>query len=205
MSSAKVSNSFLMLNTILSSFPQALASLLFLKDMLQHEAHRHPYLERIGVMYMLKLRHGDRFGSTAGRVNSHLWFVDDTPIHLSIWLKTPLRHILETSVGFCSFTVAPQVQKWVSLSIAHHSITVFRASNLTLWCTTSINCEVRGEDPTTNTIESAAENDSAAESFRSSASSNAEVEELKREISRLMSENDRLTSSLAKSKTEDDF
>eukprot|EP00804_Cyclotella_cryptica_P012970 CCRYP_002307-RC/>CCRYP_002307-RC protein AED:0.22 eAED:0.22 QI:0/0.87/0.82/1/0.81/0.82/17/751/915 len=38
----------------------------FRKDMLQHEAHRHPYLERIGVMYMMKLRYGDRFGSEAG-------------------------------------------------------------------------------------------------------------------------------------------
>eukprot|EP00804_Cyclotella_cryptica_P012972 CCRYP_002307-RD/>CCRYP_002307-RD protein AED:0.22 eAED:0.22 QI:0/0.86/0.87/1/0.93/0.87/16/751/894 len=39
----------------------------FRKDMLQHEAHRHPYLERIGVMYMMKLRYGDRFGSEAVR------------------------------------------------------------------------------------------------------------------------------------------
>ncbi|KAL7521007.1 hypothetical protein ACHAWX_005701 [Stephanocyclus meneghinianus] len=38
----------------------------FRKDLLQHEAHRHPYLERIGVMYMMKLRYGDRFGSEAG-------------------------------------------------------------------------------------------------------------------------------------------
>jgi hypothetical protein len=38
----------------------------FRKDMLQHEAHRHPYLERIGVMYMMKLRHGEQFGNEAG-------------------------------------------------------------------------------------------------------------------------------------------
>lgn len=38
----------------------------FRKDMLQHEAHRHPYIERIGVMYMMKLRHGERFGNEAG-------------------------------------------------------------------------------------------------------------------------------------------
>lgn len=37
----------------------------FRKDMLQHEAHRHPYIERIGVMYMMKLRHGERFGNEA--------------------------------------------------------------------------------------------------------------------------------------------
>lgn len=40
--------------------------LLLLQDMLQHEAHRHPYLERIGVVYMMKLRYGDRFGNEAG-------------------------------------------------------------------------------------------------------------------------------------------
>ena len=39
---------------------------IFRKDLLQHEAHRHPYLERIGVMYMMKLRYGDRFGNEAG-------------------------------------------------------------------------------------------------------------------------------------------
>mmetsp|Transcript_12769 Transcript_12769/g.23139 ORF Transcript_12769/g.23139 Transcript_12769/m.23139 type:complete len:211 (-) Transcript_12769:11-643(-) len=39
---------------------------IFKKDLLMHEAHRHPYLERIGVMYMLKLRHGDGFGTAAG-------------------------------------------------------------------------------------------------------------------------------------------
>ena len=39
---------------------------IFRKDLLQHEAHRHPYLERIGVMYMMKLRYGDRFGNESG-------------------------------------------------------------------------------------------------------------------------------------------
>jgi hypothetical protein len=38
----------------------------FRKDLLLHEAHRHPYMERLGVMYMLKLRHGDDFASRAG-------------------------------------------------------------------------------------------------------------------------------------------
>ncbi|KAL7528689.1 hypothetical protein ACHAXR_002573 [Thalassiosira sp. AJA248-18] len=39
---------------------------MFRKDILTHEAHRHPYLERIGVMYMLKLKHGEAFGREAG-------------------------------------------------------------------------------------------------------------------------------------------
>ena len=39
--------------------------LMFRKDILSHEAHRHPYIERLGVMYMLALRYND-FGSSAG-------------------------------------------------------------------------------------------------------------------------------------------
>ncbi|KAL9190376.1 hypothetical protein ACHAXT_007587 [Thalassiosira profunda] len=39
--------------------------LMFRKDLLSHEAHRHPYLERLGLMYMMKLRHDD-FGNKAG-------------------------------------------------------------------------------------------------------------------------------------------
>jgi hypothetical protein len=39
--------------------------LMFRKDILAHEAHRHPYMERMGVMYMLSLCYDD-FGSFAG-------------------------------------------------------------------------------------------------------------------------------------------
>ena len=39
---------------------------IFQMDILQHEAHRHPYIETLGVMYLLKLRHGDNFCSLAG-------------------------------------------------------------------------------------------------------------------------------------------
>ena len=38
----------------------------FRKDLLMHDAHRHPYMERLGVMYMLKLRYGDEFATRAG-------------------------------------------------------------------------------------------------------------------------------------------
>ena len=31
-----------------------------------HDAHRHPYMERLGVIYMLKLRHGEEFGTRSG-------------------------------------------------------------------------------------------------------------------------------------------
>mmetsp|Transcript_6580 Transcript_6580/g.14884 ORF Transcript_6580/g.14884 Transcript_6580/m.14884 type:complete len:982 (+) Transcript_6580:198-3143(+) len=39
---------------------------IFRKDLLLHEAHRHPYLERIGLIYMMKLRYMDNFGREAG-------------------------------------------------------------------------------------------------------------------------------------------
>jgi hypothetical protein len=37
-----------------------------LQDVLAHEAHRHPYMELLGVIYMMKLRHGAQFGNRAG-------------------------------------------------------------------------------------------------------------------------------------------
>mmetsp|Transcript_6163 Transcript_6163/g.9174 ORF Transcript_6163/g.9174 Transcript_6163/m.9174 type:complete len:595 (-) Transcript_6163:1029-2813(-) len=45
----------------LDAYPTA-----FLKDVVSHEAHHHPYLERLGVMYMMKLRYGDSFAKTSG-------------------------------------------------------------------------------------------------------------------------------------------
>lgn len=38
----------------------------FQKDILLHEAHRHPYIERLGLLYMIKLRNGDSFATRAG-------------------------------------------------------------------------------------------------------------------------------------------
>eukprot|EP00581_Thalassiosira_minuscula_P000876 CAMPEP_0183743918 /NCGR_PEP_ID=MMETSP0737-20130205/65465_1 /TAXON_ID=385413 /ORGANISM="Thalassiosira miniscula, Strain CCMP1093" /LENGTH=1005 /DNA_ID=CAMNT_0025979549 /DNA_START=161 /DNA_END=3178 /DNA_ORIENTATION=- len=45
----------------LDNFP-----IVFRKDLLMHDAHRHPYMERIGLMYIMKLRYGDHFGRQAG-------------------------------------------------------------------------------------------------------------------------------------------
>lgn len=39
---------------------------IFLRDLLIHEAHRHPYLELLGTMYLYKIRYGENFGSTTG-------------------------------------------------------------------------------------------------------------------------------------------
>ena len=37
----------------------------FIKELLVHEAHRHPYLERLAQMYLLKLRYKD-FAASPG-------------------------------------------------------------------------------------------------------------------------------------------
>ena len=39
---------------------------IYMKDILTNEAHRHPYIELLGVMYLMKLRYGDSFGQRAG-------------------------------------------------------------------------------------------------------------------------------------------
>lgn len=38
----------------------------FRRDIILHEAHRHPYMELMGTMYMMKLHHGVSFASRAG-------------------------------------------------------------------------------------------------------------------------------------------
>lgn len=45
-----------------------------MKDLLMHEAHRHPYLERIITMYMMKLK-DDSFGNEAGACWRQLFVV----------------------------------------------------------------------------------------------------------------------------------
>lgn len=54
----------------------------FRKNLLSTEAHRHPYIELLGLMYLMKLRHKGNFGSAAGSA-WRLLFVDA----LMPWLK----------------------------------------------------------------------------------------------------------------------
>lgn len=73
----------------LDSFPIS-----FRKDLLQHDAHRHPYIERLATMYMMKLRYGDDFGR---RANS-LWrllFV----LCLMPWMRKYRLRVLPTLDG----------------------------------------------------------------------------------------------------------
>ena len=40
--------------------------LIIQRDILAHEAHRHPLIELLGVMYMMKLRYGESFAKQSG-------------------------------------------------------------------------------------------------------------------------------------------
>lgn len=54
----------------------------FRKDLLIHEAHRHPYIERLGLLYLLKLRLGRKFGTRSGGAWRILFVLAVMP-----WLK----------------------------------------------------------------------------------------------------------------------
>mmetsp|Transcript_3330 Transcript_3330/g.3675 ORF Transcript_3330/g.3675 Transcript_3330/m.3675 type:complete len:162 (-) Transcript_3330:128-613(-) len=55
---------------------------LFRKDLLATDAHHHPYIELLGTMYMMKLRHKGNFGKTSGSMWRLLFVVALMP-----WLK----------------------------------------------------------------------------------------------------------------------
>mmetsp|Transcript_27401 Transcript_27401/g.41026 ORF Transcript_27401/g.41026 Transcript_27401/m.41026 type:complete len:174 (+) Transcript_27401:1566-2087(+) len=41
---------------------------IYRKDLLSADAHRHPFIERLGVIYLLKIKHGTKFATTAGSI-----------------------------------------------------------------------------------------------------------------------------------------
>lgn len=57
-------------------------SFAFRKDLLMHEAHRHVLIERFGLLCLLKLRAGDKFGSRAGSAWRFLYALTVMP-----WLR----------------------------------------------------------------------------------------------------------------------
>lgn len=60
----------------------------FKRDMLVHEAHSHPYIDRLGGMYLRRLRHGEKFGSVSGSTWRALFAVGLMP-----WL---IKHRVQT-------------------------------------------------------------------------------------------------------------
>merc|ERR1739842_280156 len=60
----------------------------FRKEILVHEAHRHPYIDRLGAMYLMRLRHGPNFRSDAGCAWRRIFILSLMP-----WLvKYRLQH-----------------------------------------------------------------------------------------------------------------
>jgi hypothetical protein len=77
--------------------------LMFRKDILAHEAHRHPYMERMGVMYMLSLCHDD-FGCFAGTCWRMIFVYALAP-----WMRK--YRISDGTVDVFDFRFAPS-RKW---------------------------------------------------------------------------------------------
>jgi len=54
----RVDRPFLAEDLTLDGYPHV-----FRQAVLASDAHRHPYIERLGMMYMMKLKHGNKFGN----------------------------------------------------------------------------------------------------------------------------------------------
>jgi hypothetical protein len=69
----------------------------FVKDVLVHEAHRHPYFERLLAMYLMKLKN-DKFGSEAGACWRQLFVVALMPWFIKLRVFSDKR-LADSSVA----------------------------------------------------------------------------------------------------------
>ena len=74
---------------------------LFLKDIMFHEAHRHPYIEQLGAIYLMKLRYRGDFGKDAG-TNWRLLFI----YALMPWMSRYRIQSSDGSVDASNFTAS---------------------------------------------------------------------------------------------------
>jgi hypothetical protein len=82
-----------------------------LKDLLAQEAHRHPYIEQLGAIYMMKLRYGTNFGNRAGSCWRLLFVYGLMPwLHeyriLTQFRMERARHSPTSGINFKSFRKA---------------------------------------------------------------------------------------------------
>jgi hypothetical protein len=79
------------------------------KDILCHELHRHPFMLRLGSMYLMKLAHGEAFSCPAGACWRNLFIVALMP-----WMKR--YRVLETSAQ----EDYDELSIWVREPSTHH-------------------------------------------------------------------------------------